>query len=65
MCGNRRPMRILIVHNTLNDSRSVNGVLRHYVLMAKAWISDGHTTDFLAAKAAQPQLAALAPIPAH
>jgi glycosyltransferase involved in cell wall biosynthesis len=54
-------MRILIVHNTLNDSRSVNGVLRHYVLMAKAWIADGHATDFLAARAAEPQLTALAP----
>jgi glycosyltransferase involved in cell wall biosynthesis len=54
-------MRILIVHNTLNDSRSVNGVLRHYVLMARAWIADGHATDFLAARAAQPQLSELAP----
>jgi hypothetical protein len=54
-------MRILIVHNTLNDSRSVNGVLRHYVLMAKEWIAGGHRTDFVAARAAQSQLTELAP----
>ncbi len=54
-------MRILLVHNTLNDSRSVNGVLRHYVLMARAWAAAGNATDFLAARAAQTQLRELAP----
>jgi glycosyltransferase involved in cell wall biosynthesis len=54
-------MRILIVHNTLNDSRSVNGVLRHYVLMARAWVAAGHPTDFVAARAARTQLTELAP----
>ncbi len=55
------PVRILIVHNTLNDSRSVNGVLRHYALMAQAWKAAGHTADFLAAKVAQLRLNELAP----
>jgi glycosyltransferase involved in cell wall biosynthesis len=54
-------MRILIVHNTLNDSRSVNGVLRHYVQMARAWIANGHSADFLTAKAGWAQLQELAP----
>jgi glycosyltransferase involved in cell wall biosynthesis len=54
-------MNILIVHNTLNDSRSVNGVLRHYVLMAREWIRLGHPTDFVVAKAGWPQLRDLAP----
>jgi glycosyltransferase involved in cell wall biosynthesis len=54
-------MRILIVHNTLNDSRSINGVMRHYVLMAKAWIAAGHPTDFAVPKVGWPQFRALAP----
>jgi glycosyltransferase involved in cell wall biosynthesis len=54
-------MRILIVHNTLNDSRSVSGVLRHYAWMANEWIAAGHPTDFLVARAGFPQLAELAP----
>ena len=54
-------MNILIVHNTLNDSHSVNGVLRHYVLMAREWIRLGHPTDFVVAKAGWPQLRDLAP----
>src|SRR5687768_16818303 len=54
-------MRILIIHNILNDSRSVNGVLRHYAWMAEEWIRTGHRTDFLVAKAGFPQLRELAP----
>src|SRR5262245_30227441 len=54
-------MRILIVHNTLNDSRSVSGVLRHYGWMANEWIAAGHQTDFVAAKCGFPQLRELAP----
>ncbi|MEW6156837.1 MAG: glycosyltransferase family 4 protein [Verrucomicrobiota bacterium] len=54
-------MRILIVHNTLNDSRSVSGVLRHYAWMANEWIAAGHPTDFIVARAGFPQLQSLAP----
>ena len=54
-------MKILIVHNTLNDSRSVNGVLRHFVLVAREWIRLGHPTDFVVARAGWPQLRDLAP----
>jgi glycosyltransferase involved in cell wall biosynthesis len=54
-------MRILIVHNTLNDSRSISGVLRHYAWMANEWNRAGHPTDFLAAKAGWPQIKQLAP----
>ena len=54
-------MRILIVHNTLNDSRSVSGVLRHYAWMANEWTAAGHQTDFIAARCAWPQLRELAP----
>lgn len=54
-------MRILIIHNTLNDSTSVSGVLRHYAWMANEWIAAGHPTDFLAARAAAPQISQLAP----
>ena len=32
---------ILIIYNTANDSRSVSGVLKHYLLMARAWIAQG------------------------
>jgi glycosyltransferase involved in cell wall biosynthesis len=54
-------MRILIVHNTLNDSRSVSGVLRHYAWMANEWIAAGHQTDFVVAKCGWPQLRELSP----
>jgi glycosyltransferase involved in cell wall biosynthesis len=54
-------MRILIVHNTLNDSRSVSGVLRHYGWMANEWSAAGHPTDFVAARCGFPQLRELAP----
>jgi glycosyltransferase involved in cell wall biosynthesis len=51
----------LIVHNILNDSRSVSGVLTEYAHMANAWIEAGHQTDFLVAKAGWPQFQKLAP----
>ena len=54
-------MRVLIVHNILNDSRSVSGVMTEYVHMANAWIEAGHQTDFLVAKAGWPQFQRLAP----
>ncbi|HUS34797.1 MAG TPA: glycosyltransferase family 4 protein, partial [Verrucomicrobiae bacterium] len=49
-------MKILIVHNTLNDSKSLSGALRHFLFMANEWTAAGHQTDFLAAKCAFPQL---------
>jgi glycosyltransferase involved in cell wall biosynthesis len=54
-------MRILIVHNTLNDSRSLSGALRHFLYMANEWNAAGHPTDFLAAKAGSSQISQLAP----
>jgi glycosyltransferase involved in cell wall biosynthesis len=54
-------MRVLIVHNILNDSRSVSGVLTEYAHMANAWTEAGHQTDFLVAKAGWPQFQKLAP----
>lgn len=54
-------MQILIVHNTLNDSRSISGGLRHFLYMANEWIAAGHQTDFLVAKAGFPQIGKLAP----
>ena len=54
-------MRILIVHNTLNDSTSVSGVLKHYAFMANEWNAAGHQTDFVVAQAGFPQLQQLAP----
>lgn len=58
-------MRILLVHNTLNDSVSISGVLREYVNMARVWVADGHTVDFLAGRVAQAQLRELAPECGH
>ena len=55
-------MRILLVHNTLNDSVSISGVLREYVNMAQVWVEDGHTVDFLSGRVAHKQLAELAPM---
>ncbi len=55
-------MNILLVHNSLNDSTSVSGVLKHYALVAKGWIEQGHTTDFLVATAGFPQVADLCPV---
>ena len=54
-------MRILLVHNTLNDSASISGVLREYANLARAWQEDGHAVDFLAARVGFKQLRALAP----
>ncbi len=54
-------MRLLLVHNILNDSASVSGVLREYVNMAREWRALGHTVDFLVARAAFSQLQQLAP----
>ncbi|MDX1953339.1 MAG: glycosyltransferase family 4 protein [Verrucomicrobiota bacterium] len=54
-------MRILVVHNTLNDSKSVSGGLRHFLLMANAWHKMGHSTDFLAAEAGRKTITNFAP----
>jgi glycosyltransferase involved in cell wall biosynthesis len=54
-------MQVLIVHNILNDSFSISGVLKEYAHMANAWTGAGHQTDFVAAKAGWPQLQKLAP----
>ena len=54
-------MNILLTHNSLNDSVSVSGVLRHYSLMAREWIAQGHPTDFLVARAGHPRLQELCP----
>lgn len=54
-------MNLLLVHNSLNDSASVSGVLKHYALMAREWIRLGHSTDFLLASAGFPQLRDLCP----
>ncbi len=54
-------MRILVVHNILNDSHSVNGVMRHYVLMARHWIGENNPTDFVVARAGWRQFKELAP----
>jgi glycosyltransferase involved in cell wall biosynthesis len=54
-------MQILVVHNTLNDSRSLSGALRHFLFMANEWTAAGHQTDFLAARAGFPQIAGLSP----
>lgn len=54
-------MRILIVHNTLNDSKSLSGALRHFLYMADEWTAAGHQTDFLAARCGFPQIGQLTP----
>lgn len=54
-------MRILLVHNTLNDSVSISGVLREYVNMANVWVEEGHQVDFLSGCVAHKQLGTLAP----
>jgi len=54
-------MRILLVHNTLNDSVSISGVLREYVNMANVWVQEGHQVDFLSGRVAHKQLGVLAP----
>ena len=54
-------MRILLVHNTLNDSVSISGVLREYVNMANVWMKEGHHVDFLSGRVAHRQLSELCP----
>lgn len=54
-------MKILVVHNSLNDSKSLSGALRHFLVMANEWTAMGHQTDFLCAKCAFPQIRELAP----
>jgi len=54
-------MKVLIVHNALNDSRSVSGVVRHYAFVAEALNAKGHEVDFYLAGAGFPQLKELAP----
>jgi glycosyltransferase involved in cell wall biosynthesis len=54
-------MNILVVHNSLMDSKSVSGVLKHYAGMANEWIAAGHPTDFLVARAGFPQFQSLCP----
>ena len=54
-------MKILVVHNSLMDSTSVSGVLKHYAYMAKEWIGLGHRVDFLVAKAGFVQFRSLVP----
>jgi glycosyltransferase involved in cell wall biosynthesis len=54
-------MNILVVHNSLMDSKSVSGVLKHYAFMASEWIAAGHPTDFLVARAGFPQFQSLTP----
>lgn len=54
-------MKILIVHNTLNDSKSLSGALRHFLVMANEWTAAGHQTDFLVAKCGFPQISSFSP----
>ena len=61
MTQNRDGLKILIVHNSLNDGASMSGVLKHYLLMARAWSDAGHQVDFLVAKAGFPQVQSQAP----
>ena len=61
MAQNSRILKILIVHNSLNDGTSMSGVLKHYLLMARAWVDMGHKVDFMMAKAGFPQVASQLP----
>jgi glycosyltransferase involved in cell wall biosynthesis len=54
-------VKILIVHNTLNDSKSLSGALRHFLFMANEWTAAGHQTDFLIAKCAFQQISSFCP----
>lgn len=54
-------MRCLIVYNTINDARSVSGVQRHFAGVTADWIAQGHTVDFLVARAAWPVFRELYP----
>src|SRR5688572_5664766 len=53
--------KILITYNTANDSRSVSGVLKHFLLVGRSWINEGHQVDFLLARAGFPQVRDLLP----
>lgn len=39
----------------------MSGVLKHYLLMARAWVDSGHEVDFMMAKAGYPQIQSQAP----
>lgn len=39
----------------------MSGVLKHYLLMARAWVAAGHQVDFMMAKAGYPQIKSQAP----
>lgn len=54
-------MNILVVHNSLMDSTSISGVLKHYAHMAREWIAMGHRVDFLVARAGFAQFQKLVP----
>lgn len=54
-------MKVLIVHNTLNDSTSVSGVMQLFADLANYWIPQGHTVDFAIARAGYPQFQKLVP----
>lgn len=54
-------MNILIVHNTLNDSRSLSGALRHFLYVSEVWNEMGHPTDYLCACCGFSQIGSLAP----
>lgn len=47
-------MKILIVYNSALDARSVSGVQRHFAGVVSQWVAEGHTVDFLVARAAWP-----------
>lgn len=47
-------MKVLIVYNSALDARSVSGVQRYLTGVVDHWTDDGHTVDFLVARAAWP-----------
>ncbi|MGZ8940116.1 MAG: glycosyltransferase family 4 protein [Limisphaerales bacterium] len=57
----KQPLRILISYNTANDSRSVSGVLKHFLLIGRAWVAQGVEVDFLAARAGFTQIRSFLP----
>ena len=61
MSQNGAFLKILIVHNSFNDGTSMSGVLKHYLLMARAWVDAGHQVDFLVARAGFRQIQTQAP----
>ncbi len=54
-------MKILAVVNSQMDSKSVSGVMRLYAMQATFWMSQGHQTDFLLARAGFAQLRKMVP----